>query len=431
MIDDPLTYLFSLEQFGVKFGIDNIRAIVSALGHPERAFRSVHVGGTNGKGSVTAFVDSALGVAGYRSGRYTSPHLVSLTERVVINGQAVTEEWLTAVVDTVRATIATLRARGDLDVHPTFFEVTTATAFELFRQAAVEVAVCEVGLGGRLDATNVLTPMVTAITSIGLDHEQCLGTTLEAIAIEKAGIAKPGVPLILGGVDAGSARAIAGVARDIGASVLHAREGVVVRRGASNADGSQTIDLATPSRDYGRLTLGLAGRHQVDNAVVAVRILELLNAAGLDVPPDAIAQGLASVRWRGRLERIRLHDGREVLLDAAHNPSGAATLAAYLAEQHLQRPLVFAAMRDKDARGMLDVLLPCASAFIATRATHPRSADPRALADLARSVAPALPVQATEDLRDALAAGWERHPQIVVAGSLFLIGDVLKELGRS
>ena len=179
---DPLSYLFGLGQFGIKFGLQNMFAIVGRLGHPERTFRSVHIAGTNGKGSVTAMVDAGLRAAGHRSARYTSPHLVDLTERFVIDGQAVAEDRMIAAVADVRAAIEELLAEGVLQAHPTFFEVTTAVAFELFRRAAVDIAVIEVGLGGRLDATNVIDPVMTAITSIAFDHQQYLGPSLADIA---------------------------------------------------------------------------------------------------------------------------------------------------------------------------------------------------------------------------------------------------------
>src|SRR5262249_13574376 len=198
---DPLAYLFSLEQFGIKFGLQNISAIVAERGHPERAFQSVHIAGTNGKGSVTAMVSAALHAAGHRTARYTSPHLVDLAERFVIDGAPVAHDAMLAAIGDVRSAVDELRSRGILEVQPTFFEVTTAVAFELFRRAGVEVAVLEVGLGGRLDATNVVTPLVTAITSIAFDHQTYLGNTLREIAAEKAGIIKPNIPVVLGPVE--------------------------------------------------------------------------------------------------------------------------------------------------------------------------------------------------------------------------------------
>ena len=405
---DPLAYLFSLEQFGIKFGLENISAIVAALGHPERAFQSVHIAGTNGKGSVTAMVDAALRSAGHRSARYTSPHLVDLTERFTIDGRAVDEASLVAAVDRVRRTVDGLRADGTLDVQPTFFEVTTAAAFELFRDARVEIAVLEVGLGGRLDATNVVSPIATAITSIAFDHQLHLGNTLAVIAREKAGIVKPGVPLVVGPLEREAEEAIAAIAAERGAPIVH----------ASPAD-------ADP------FAVGLPGVHQRANAGVAVRLLRLLDARGVAVPRDAIAAGLAEPHWPGRLETRRLAAGREMLLDAAHNPAGAAALASYLqAEPSGRRPLVFAAMKDKAAREMFAVLLPAVDRLIVTRASTRRSADPDALAAIAREVARPMAIEVAPVVEDALDRAWRASPRIVVAGSIFLLGDVLKLISR-
>ncbi len=361
---DPLDWLFALEQFGIKFGLENITVLLQGLNHPERAFTSVHVAGTNGKGSVTAMVDTALLAGGRRSARYTSPHLVDLTERFVIGGRPVDRDTLAMAVGDVRALVERLLTEGTLQVQPTFFEVTTAVAFELFRRAGVEIAVCEVGLGGRLDATNVLQPAVSAITSIGLDHEQYLGHTLREIAIEKAGIIKPGVPVVVGRMPAEALEAIERVARERKAPV-------VVARAAGVASDRAALG------EYAHLMLALPGDHQVSNAVVAVRILETLASQGIGVSKTAIAKGLTDVVWPGRLDARRLPDGREVLLDAAHNPEGAAALAAFLASRATGRsPLVFGTMRDKDAASMLRALAPEISALIVTRAVLPRSADP-------------------------------------------------------
>jgi dihydrofolate synthase / folylpolyglutamate synthase len=428
--DAPFDYLFSLEQFGIKFGLDNIRAILAALDHPERACRSVHIAGTNGKGSVAAMIDAALRAAGHRSARYTSPHLVDLTERFVVDGRRVSREALGAAIGRVRDAVADLQARGTLETHPTFFEVTTAAAFDVFRDASAEVAVCEVGLGGRLDATNVLSPMATAITSIALDHQQYLGGTVAEIAGEKAGIIKPGVPVIVGPVPPKAADAIARIAHRIGAPLTWARAGVVADAVAAGSP-AQRVHLRTPVRDYGVVDVNLAGAHQTENAVVAVRVLESLDATGFAVPQDAVVRGLATVDWPGRLEEVTLADGRSLLLDAAHNPAGAETLGAFLARQGGARPLVFAAMRDKDIRGILGALAPHVSALVVTRASHPRSADPRTLAEIAARLAPGVPLQVADSPAAALAAAWQLDRRIVVAGSIFLLGDVMKELGRS
>ncbi len=292
------------------------------------------------------------------------------------------------------------------------------------------MAVCEVGLGGRLDATNVLTPTVTAITSIGLDHEQYLGRTLADIAGEKAGIIKPAVPVVVGKVDPEAADVIDRIARERHAPVIWAHEGSTAED-HQPAAGSQRVHLRTPTRDYGVIDVALAGSHQIDNAVVAIRILETLDAGGWRVPQEAVVKGLATVAWPGRLEQITLRDGRTVLLDAAHNPAGARALAAFLARQDHRWPLVFAAMRDKDARAILSALAPHVSGLVLTRASHPRSADVTTLADIAASVAPTLPRTVAASPRAALDAAWQLNRQIIVAGSIFLLGDVMQELGVS
>jgi dihydrofolate synthase / folylpolyglutamate synthase len=403
-----LDYLFSLEQIGIEFGLDNMRAVLDAIGRPESAFRSLHVAGTNGKGSVTAMADQALRAAGYLSARYTSPHLVRINERFTIDGRPVADEALVDAVETIRGAVDALLASGRLSAHPTFFEVTTAAAFELFRRARVDVAVVEVGLGGRLDATNVLTPMATAITSIGFDHERYLGTTLREIALEKAGIVKPGVPVVVGEMPQEALDAIEEVARERGAVVIHAGR--------------------TPGASYAGVRLGLRGAHQAGNAAVAVALLEAARARGVAVPPDAIAAGLAEVSWPGRLDLRIMTDGRELLLDAAHNADGAAALARFLQDWGGAKPaLVFGAMHDKDVRGMLGALLPHADVLIATTASNPRSAGAASIADVARSISPAMPIVIEPSPSRALEAAWRRRSRVVVAGSIFLLGDVLAD----
>src|SRR5262245_5912147 len=347
-------------------------------------------------------VDAALRAAGHRSARYTSPHLVALNERFVIDGRPVATGALAAAVDDVRMLVDAMRRDATIDVQPTFFEATTAVAFELFRRAAVDVAVIEVGLGGRLDATNIVAPAVTAITSIGFDHQLYLGETLDAIAFEKAGIVKPAVPVVVGEIAAEPLGVIERVARERGAPVV-----------------------PTSPSDVEGFRIGLRGAHQLANAAVATRILRLLDAQGLRVDEAAVAAGLAHPAWPGRLDERRLPDGRELLLDAAHNPAGAAALASYL-RGGPPSPVVFAAMRDKDIDGMFRELLPVAGALIATSASNPRSADPESIAARARAIAPALQVAVEPSLTDALAAAWRLAPRIVVAGSIFLLGDVMK-----
>lgn len=428
-----LDYLLSLEQFGIKFGLDNMRALVDALGHPERAYRTIHIAGTNGKGSVTAMVDAALRAAGYRAARYTSPHLRSLTERFVIDGAPIALDALEAAAGELRNVIVALVDGGRLPAPPTFFEATTALAFQLFRQAGVEVAVCEVGLGGRLDATNVLAPDVTAVTSIGYDHQQYLGSTLGEIAFEKAGIIKAGVPVIVGAMLPEAMAPIARAAAERGARLIHASEGsTTIDRGATETGGRRVV-VRTPACDYGTIDLALAGSHQVGNALVAIRVLEAFSeTTRRPLQALAVRHALETVWWPGRLDRRTLPDGRQLLLDAAHNPEGADALAGFLGSMAGSPPaLVFTAMRDKDVRDMLRVLSPHIHTLVLTRARTPRGADPQDLAEVARSVGVTCATVVEPALERALAHAWTLTPTIVVAGSIYLLGDVMEALGLS
>src|SRR5689334_15478541 len=259
--------LFALETFGIKLGLENISRLCAALDHPERAFTSLHVAGTNGKGSVTAMTHAALRAAGIHAARYTSPHLSDLSERFVIDDGAVESAALEDVVQDVLRCADTLQESGVLSVPPTFFEATTAAAFELFRRARVEMAVIEVGLGGRFDATNVIAPIAGAITTIDFDHQQHLGHSLDAIAFEKAGIIKHGMAIVSGDLPAEAHAVIRRVASERGARLIEAAHDA--RWQAEVVDGRARVTIETPREAYGPVTLGLRGEHQVANAVVA------------------------------------------------------------------------------------------------------------------------------------------------------------------
>ncbi len=421
---DPLAYLRSLEVLGIKFGLDNIRAITAGLGRPQDACPSIIVAGTNGKGSVSAMVAAALRAAGHRVGCYTSPHLVRVEERFAIDGTPVAPAEFGAAVDEVRATVERLVADGTLRARPTYFEVTTAVAFELFRRHRVDIAVLEVGLGGRFDATNIAAPRVGAITSIDLDHEGLLGRSIAEIAFEKAGVIKHGMTVVSGERKPEAAEVIAAACRERGARLVPAWEGVRLESGFR--EGRAELALETPVRPYPPITLALRGRHQVENALTAVRVLEAADEAGLAVGGEAIVEGLQATRWPGRLELVALRGGRHVLIDAAHNPAGARALAAYLREVHPAGvPLVFGVMRDKDRRGMLDALLPAATRVIITRAPTPRSADPADVIADVRSGRPELPAEIEPDPERALARALEQGPLVCLAGSIYLIGALL------
>jgi dihydrofolate synthase/folylpolyglutamate synthase len=421
--------LFDLEKFGIKFGLDNIRALTAALGNPQSTFRSVLIAGTNGKGSVTAMVDHSLRAAGRTVGRYTSPHLVNLEERFTINGEPVATAELVGVINKMRAVIDTLVAKGTLEAPPTFFEVTTAIAFELFRRAGVEFAVLEVGLGGRLDSTNIVTPVAVAITSIDFDHQQYLGNTLAAIAAEKAGVIKPGIPVVAGPLPEEARTVILAAATAAGAVLIEAESGVDVESTSEN--GRTSVHIRTPAGDYGRVTLGLRGEHQVANALVAVRLLEQLGRIA-PIGIEAIRTGLRDVRWPGRLQILEASGGRRVLLDAAHNPAGAWALATYLRRAFPEPlPIVFGAMRDKDVAMMLEPLLPVASKMVMTEPSNARAHTSDELAAIARKISPASQIDTVPNPKDALERAWTHSPTVCTAGSIFLVGEILAVLGSS
>jgi len=424
-----LDRLFALETFGIKLGLENISRLCAELGHPERVFTSLHIAGTNGKGSVTAMVHAALVADGIRAARYVSPHLVDLAERFVIGTDPVAATDLESVTNDVLDCAERLRVAGELAVHPTFFEATTAIAFELFRRARVEVAVVEVGLGGRFDSTNVIPASAGAITTIGFDHQDLLGDTLESIAFEKAGIIKPGMPVVIGALPEQARQVIAGVAADRHAELIDASADI--RMGSDVQEGRARVSIETLDDRYGPVTLGLRGEHQIDNALVAIRLLEAARRhAGLRLSRSAIERGLADVDWPGRLELIHMPGEARVLLDAAHNGDGARALAAYLEQWHPERPaLVIGMMRDKNVAEIVDALLPMVSSIVTTAANTPRAVPARELA--ARIVARGAPsVRAEPDPATAVELALSMTPSVCVTGSIFLIGAVRDRLRR-
>ena len=419
-----LDRLHALETFGIKLGLENISRLCAALGHPERSFRTIHVAGTNGKGSVTAFTHAALNAAGIRAARYTSPHLVELRERFVVGDTPVPAAALDDAGRLVMDTIDRLVAEGTLALPPTFFEATTAIGFELFRRADVEVGVIEVGLGGRFDATNVIDARIGAITSIALDHQAQLGSTIGAIAFEKGGIIKPGMTVVTGALPAEASTVLADIARANGASIH--RADAEARADATFEDGRAVVTIRTARGNYGPLPLALRGQHQIANALVAVRLLEAAADAGVPLSSQAIAAGLATAVWPARLEVIALRSGQRVLLDAAHNPEGAAALAAYLAAWHPERPpLVIGVMADKDVDGILAALLPVTSRIIATAARFSRALPADRLAERVATLDPSRPVDVITPANDAVTAALRTGAGLAcIAGSIYLVGEV-------
>ena len=380
----------------MRFGLERVERGLDALGRPDRAYAVLHVGGTNGKGSTCAMAAAALAVAGHRVGLYTSPHLVSFNERIQVGGAQIDDAALAAVLEEIRRACPWHEAGGEAE-RLTYFEFATLAGLLHFARSGVDAAVVEVGLGGRFDATNAVTPRVAAVARIGLDHTQLLGDTVEQIAFEKAGIFKPGVPAVVHALQPPGA--------------LETLRAEALRRGAPF--------VVAPADHPG--PVALAGPHQRGNAALAAAALRELARAGVAVPEEAIARGIATARWPGRLEELG-----GVLLDGAHNPDGAAALVAALRSMHPGRPveLVFGVLSDKDHAGMLDALAGVARRIHVVAPVTPRArpaAEVHALvaargvdADMHGSVAEALGCA-----RRAAADG----ALVCVAGSLYLVGE--------
>ena len=412
-----IEYLYALQKHGIKLGLETMRMLLDRIGNPHRSLRVLHIGGTNGKGSTAAMVASVLQHSGRRVGLYTSPHLVEFRERIRISGRMITESQ-------VEELIARLRAVLKDDLEPTFFEMTTALAFLFFADSKVDVAVLEVGLGGRFDATNVVEqPLASAITTIGLDHQEYLGQTEGAIAFEKGGIIKPFVPVVIGRIGQKAEQVLRRIARDRSAPVWQLGRDFTME--GSRPEGLTYRGVTRMVED---LICGLAGHHQWDNAACALALLEAAGRAGIATEEEAVRDGLRAVSWEGRLESIGEYP--KILLDGAHNPHAAHALAGYLKDFCIRHPtsriiLVWGMMRDKDRQGFIAPLLPFVSEIILTQATLARSAAVQELrATLHEWHGPIfeaiLPME-------AIAAAKRRampHDLICIAGSLMLLGDI-------
>ena len=423
---DPIEYLFGLEQFGIKLGLKTIRCLVSSLGSPERTFHTILVAGTNGKGSVAAMIEHGLRASGLRVGLFTSPHLVNINERFMLNGQYIDTATLTIGAQRIQETVNALIRSGDLQHHPTFFEATTALAFVLFEQASIDVAVVEVGMGGRFDATNMVTPIGIAIPSIDIDHQQFLGDTLEEIAYEKAGVIKPNSLVVTAEEKKGPLKVLRSAVTEQNARLIQANIDVEIMSYTKN--GLTFIEqIATPHRCYGPLQLSLRGHHQINNAIVAIRLLEELSDSGIDVPATAIVAAITKVRWPGRLELVKFSSERNVLLYPAHNVAAAAKLGAYINQWRPQGlPFVFSALRDKDVSGILHALDTAITHIVCTSIESPRAQSLKQLTQTVRKIRPDISLDANENPSKALDLCWNKGPLAVVTGSIFLVGAVRK-----
>jgi len=421
-----LAFLAGLQRFGMKPGLERTAALLERLERPDRRVgRVVHITGTSGKGSVAAMVEACLRAAGRRVGLFTSPPLERFTERMQVNRVEIGEDEVGRLAAAVSPHVAAVAAGGTDS--PTEFEVITAMALAWFAEQGVEDLVLEAGMGGRFDATTAVErPAVTAITNVGLDHTQWLGSTHEAIAWDKAGIIRPGVPCVTATDHPGALAVIERVAREQGAPLI--RVSPADCRVVTAGPGGQVVDLRGAHGWYRGVSLSLLGAHQAANAAVAVRLLELLGAG-----EDAIRQGLATVVWPGRMELLRTSDGRLVLLDAAHNPAKCAALAQAVRDVFPDRRvhMLLGVLADKDVAGSVAPLLPLADQIWATTPESPRALPAEDLAGVCAGLGhPARAVAALDEALAAALAAAGPDDLLLITGSFYTVGPARRNLVR-
>jgi dihydrofolate synthase/folylpolyglutamate synthase len=386
-----IQYLQSLEKFGINLGLARITALLGKLGDPHFRFKSIHITGTNGKGSTAAMIASILNEAGFKVGLYTSPHLIDYRERIKINGGNISETDFESGLELVR------KISDQLADKPTVFEVLTAVAFWYFAKQKVDFAVVEVGMGGRLDATNVIVPLVSIITNIDYEHTAVLGKTLSKIAGEKAAIIKPGVPVVTAETKAEPLRVIKKV-----------------------CEKNNSLLIAVSSRQSA-VSSRLIGEHQRVNAACAISAIRL---AGINVSSRDIARGLKEVNWPGRFQIVSKKP--LLIIDGAHNPAGATVLKVTIEKMFARKfVMIFGCQRDKDYKKVIRILKPIISAVIVTRSSHLQAADPRDI--IKYFIAQKIPAESTGSVKEALSK-WNRVEPLIVTGSLFVVADTLKHL---
>jgi dihydrofolate synthase/folylpolyglutamate synthase len=445
-----------------KFDLAHMRVLLKAMNHPERAFPSVLIAGTNGKGSTAATLASILRASGLKTGLYTSPHLVRINERIRVNGEEVSDDDFARLHGEVDRIAERLVQQGELPWHPSFFEMMTAIAFAYFARERVEIAVLEVGMGGRLDATNVVEPALSVITDISLDHQKFLGNTVGEIAREKVGIIRPGGVVVTLPQQPEANDVIGNTILDVGAHGVSAVQYVPpVSPGSGDylvpseekvrSDHPEEILTAkdAENRSLGRFyryplhVMGkpilvqstLVGRHQLRNIALAVAAAEELARQGFaGITPESMERGIREARWPGRFQVIAARRGwPEIVLDVAHNPAGAWALRSALSERYDNRPLifVFAAMRDKAISEMTEILFPLADRVIVTRPQNPRAASPEEIQQAAsRTGAEIEPVAETEGALERARSASGPHAVVVVTGSIYLVGEAMRFLEK-
>jgi dihydrofolate synthase/folylpolyglutamate synthase len=417
---DTINYLYNLQKYGIKFGLENTNKLMGLMDNPYLKFISIHIAGTNGKGSVSAMLASVLQEAGYKVGLYTSPHLISFTERIRINGREISENKVIELADEIRNRLSAIESSDckEEEFTPTFFEFTTTIAFTYFAEEKIDIAVIETGMGGRLDSTNVIKPLVSVITPIDHDHKEFLGDTIQKIAYEKAGIIKDGGIVVSSPQNNEAMDVLKTVAREKGARLFAVDKDTSVAEKQCNLEGC-IFDYKGIKNVFKDLLISLAGRHQMQNAATALLALEAL---GLKINEAAIREGLRKTKWPGRLEIVE----REslIILDGAHNPAAAKRLREFLSENAHNKKiiLVLGILADKDITGIISELSAIADNIILTKPEYYRASDPEKIKELIKGH----PVTVINNIPDAIMHAKEiAMPDdiICITGSLFTVGE--------
>jgi dihydrofolate synthase / folylpolyglutamate synthase len=423
-----------------KFDLAHMRVLLAALGHPENSFHAVLVAGTNGKGSTAATLASILQASGLKTGLYTSPHLVRINERIRLNGTTIADDDFATLHDVVDRTAERLVGEGDLPWHPSFFEMLTAIAFEYFARSHPDMVVLEVGMGGRLDATNVIEQRLSIITDIALDHQKYLGETVAEIAREKAGIIRPGGVVVTLPQMPEANDVIGNTILDAGARAVNAVPYVPpVSPGSGQWSASGQLQRYPLDVMGAQIMVDspLVGRHQLRNLALAIAAAAELHDQGIiQITPETIARGIRETRWPGRFQVVPpAGDNSEYVLDVAHNPAGAWALRSTLSaayQEGCEITLVFGVMRDKAMREITEILFPIAGHVIVTHANNPRSASPDEIRQASARVAEGMDIEGAEDVASAL----ERARKVagsgglvVVTGSIYIVGEAMRVLG--
>ncbi len=434
--NEIVNYLYSLQKFGTKFGLDNITEISEKLGNPHKSFLSIHIAGTNGKGSTSAIIESILRNAGFKTGLFTSPHLVSFTERIRVNGVEISEDVVISLTEEIKEIVSSFK-----DFHPTFFEVVTAMAFTYFQRKKIDVAVIEVGMGGRLDSTNIINPEICIITPVSFDHKEFLGNTLQEIAFEKAGIIKNNVPVVCARQEQDVLKVINEKSRMMNSPLfIYGRDFFSFLK-ENNRHGI-CFDYNDGDIEIKNISLPLSGEHQMENASIAIKAsIEFFKknsynklSKNIGNIKELIRNGLSLLKWHGRLEFI--HYNPDVLIDGAHNPAAATVLAGNIKKVFLKKYkkiiMILGIMNDKDIKGIMEPLLPIASDLIFTAPSYNRAAQPSKLMNIARSMG-FNSTHTTENVNSAIKKAFslcKDNSLIVITGSFYTIGEACEIFGK-